>query len=277
MRTLDSNTIRLKIIEAIAKLQFDIDADILKSFSEAKITIDAENKWLAILKENAELASRNKVPLCQDTGTLVAFVRLGHRVVLEQPLAETINQAVTEAYEQLFLRKSIVADPFKRINTQKNTPAVIHYEIVDGDSLTISLMAKGGGSENASALWMLEPSTPWEEIEQLVLGQLSLKGLNACPPLILGIAVGGNFETCPLLAKKALLRKIGERNHDSELATKETTLIAKANNLGIGVGGFPGNFMVMDVFIEVAPCHIASLPVALNISCHSSRHETFSL
>lgn len=187
-------------------------------------------------------------------------------------MEELINLAVKKGYQDSFLRKSVVQDPLERINTGDNTPAIVYVELVDGDVFELQVMAKGGGSENASALWMLDPADGEQGIIEKVVARIKEKGANCCPPLLLGIGIGGDMEKSAVLAKKALFRKIGERNSIQRYASLEKKILAEVNSLGIGVGGFGGKLTAMDVFIEIAPCHIASMPVALNVGCHSTRH-----
>lgn len=221
---------------------------------------------------NAELAGQHAVPMCQDTGMVVFFVRLGHEIRLTEPLAETLNKAVSTAYTGERYRPSVVADPISRRNTGDNTPAVIHLEHVSGDTLTIEVMAKGFGSENMSGMQMLKPSDGYAGVVRFVLQTVVAAGGNPCPPIIVGVGVGGTFEQAPLLAKKALLREIGSVNEDPLWAEREADLLARINELGIGPGGLGGGDTALAVHIATAATHIAGLPVAVNISCHASRH-----
>lgn len=230
------------------------------------------------LIKNAEIAKSEQIPLCQDTGLAVVFVELGSEVVIESPAGRTlfdaINDGVKAGYEKGFLRKGVVADPLKdRVNTGTNTPVVIHCEIVTGDKLKIIVLAKGGGCENKSLFKMFKPTAEKGEIIDWIVGVVKTAGADACPPLIVGVGIGGNFEYSCLLSKKALLRNIGSTNKDSYYAALERELLEKINLLGIGPQGFGGDTTALACFIETAPCHIASLPVAVNIDCHSHRHK----
>ena len=278
MRVIPSKLVIKKISEALADINFNVDPDILKYFQAQLPSLKGnEKKVIQILVENARIAAKNRIPLCQDTGTVVVFARIGHLTAFEKDLQTLLNEAVSQTYQQQCLRKSIVNDPLKRINTKDNTPAVLHLEMVRGDTCELGIMVKGGGAENASALVMLEPAAGEQGVIDLAVKAVADKGGNACPPLILGIGLGGNFETCALLAKKALLRKIGQRNPAAIYAKLEKKILTKVNALKIGAGGFGGKLTAVEVFIETAPCHIASMPAAVNISCHSTRHTVVKL
>ncbi len=229
---------------------------------------------LSTLLENYQIAETQGIPLCQDTGTVVIYAEIGEGVCFEGGnLIETLNQAVREAYTENFYRKSIVTDPvFNRKNTQNNTPAIIHAEIVKGDKLTLYIALKGGGAENMSALTMLKPSDGLEGIKAFVLDSIIRAGGNPCPPLVVGIGIGGNFETCAYLAKKALFREFEVHHPELEWATFEQELLDAINHTGVGAQGLGGNTTALKVNILTAPCHIASLPVAVNLNCHAHRH-----
>ncbi|MDD5456831.1 MAG: fumarate hydratase [Candidatus Margulisbacteria bacterium] len=273
MRVIPSKLVVQKIADALIDINFNVDSDILKYFqSQLPALKDNEKRVIQILVENANIAAKNKIPLCQDTGTVVIFARIGQHVAFEKNLQTLIDEAVSSVYKQQYLRKSIVNDPLSRINTQDNTPAILHLEMIQGDTCEFGIMVKGGGAENASSMTMLEPAAGEEGIIDLIVKVVAEKGRNACPPLILGVGLGGNFETCTLLAKKALFRNIGQRNIDAKYAKLENKILKKVNELKIGAGGYGGKLTAMEVFIETAPCHIASMPVAVNVSCHSTRH-----
>lgn len=229
--------------------------------------------------ENVDIAAAQNLPLCQDTGTALFFIELGCDVAIEgeSPLiADAINAGVRKGYVENYLRKSIVEDPlFERRNTGDNTPAIIHLDIVRGDRIAIHLLPKGGGSENMSAAIMLPPSALEQGLVDFVVAQVKKAGANPCPPVIAGIGVGGNFERAALLSKKALLRE-GPAN-DDRYARLESRILGELNRLGIGPQGMGGSVSAYDVFIEHAPCHIASLPVALSLSCHIHRHASIVL
>lgn len=228
---------------------------------------------LAQLLENAAIAGRERLPLCQDTGVAVFFVEFGSDVrIVGGELIDCINEGVRRGYADGFLRKSVVADPLRRTNTGDNTPAIIHVEPVPGEGLKIAYAAKGGGSENMSAVRMLKPADGVEGVREFVLAHVRGSGGNPCPPLVVGVGIGGNFEKCAILAKKALFRTPGAANPDPFYAALETKLLDEINTLGIGPMGLGGDTTALAVHIETAPCHIASLPVAVNLNCHSARH-----
>lgn len=228
--------------------------------------------------DNAALAKEERMPMCQDTGLAVVFVELGQEVqIVEGDLKEAIQEGVRQGYQEGFLRKSIVRDPFDRKNTEDNTPAVIHLDIVPGDELLLNMAPKGGGSENMSTVKMLIPSAGIEGVRKFILDWVSQAGANPCPPIIVGVGIGANFERCAYLAKKALFRTMGERNKNFFYSTLEIDLCNQINQLGIGPQGFGGRCTALDVFVEAEPCHIASLPVAVNIQCHAARHASIRL
>ncbi len=233
-------------------------------------TSDSAREILGQLLENADLAATSGLPLCQDTGVGVFFVELGADVHVEGNLVEIINGAMVEGYEKGLLRKSL-CHPLTRKNTGDNSPAVVHVDIVPGDKLKIKHMAKGGGSENMSRCTMLTPAQGWAGIKEFVVRRMAEAGPNPCPPTIVGVGIGGTFDVAPALAKKALFRPVGERNADPEIAAMEEELLAAINELGIGPMGLGGRTTSLDVKIEMRPCHIASLPLAVNVQCHSSR------
>lgn len=229
------------------------------------------------LKENYELADESGLPLCQDTGAAIFFVDMGQDLHVKGiGIREAINAGVSIGYEEGRLRKSM-CDPFTRVNTGDNTPAIIHFDIVPGDKLRIAFLAKGGGSENMSRVTMLAPAGGWEGIKKFVLQRVAEAGSNPCPPVIIGIGIGGTFDYAPILAKKALLSKLGDSNPDPGLDAKEKELLAEVNKLGIGPMGLGGLATALDVKIVAMPCHIASLPLAVNVQCHSARHEEVEL
>lgn len=216
---------------------------------------------------------------CQDTGVAVVFVDIGQDVhVVGGSLEDAINEGVRRAYTEGYLRASMVYDPvFERKNTKDNTPAVIHYRVVPGDKLRLVFAPKGAGSENTSRLAMLKPADGWEGVKKFILETVKLAGPNACPPFTVGVGIGGNFEYCALLAKRALLRPVGERSQDPVARRIEEELIEEINKIGWGPMGFGGTVTAVDVKVELYPCHIASLPVAVNIQCHASRHAEIEL
>lgn len=225
------------------------------------------------LCENLRAADELDIPICQDTGMAVIFVKIGQDVhFVGGSFNEAVNKGVAEGYRDGYLRKSIVADPLRRVNTGDNTPAVIHTELVRGDTVELVVAPKGFGSENMSRLKMFTPSASREDIIDYVVGALKLAGSNPCPPMVIGVGIGGDFEECALLAKKALCRPVSLDNADSFYADMEREISERANELGIGPQGFGGNTTVFKTAIEVMPTHIAGLPVAVNVGCHVTRH-----
>lgn len=248
--------------------------DVLDAFNQAQKTetSPAGFEILDQLLENAELAGRTGLPLCQDTGLAVFFVEMGSDCRLSGDLNQAVNQGVRQGYEKGYLRKS-VCHPLTRKNTGDNTPAIIHLDLVPGDRMRIRFMAKGGGSENMSRATMLTPAQGWEGIKEFVVNRVAEAGPNPCPPTIVGVGIGGTFDYAPILAKKALFRSLNQKNSNPEIAAMEDELLAALNKLGIGPMGMGGRTTALGVKIEMAPCHIASLPLAVNIQCHSARHK----
>ena len=229
---------------------------------------------LGKILENAEIAQTEQVPLCQDTGFAVFFVELGQDVhLVGGDFVEAINEGVRQGYQEGYLRKSIVSDPIERKNTGDNTPAIVHIEIVPGDKVKITIAPKGGGSENMSEVKMMVPAAGVEGVKEFVVDRVRRSGANPCPPVIVGVGIGGTFEKCAQIAKKALLRPLGSKHADPYYADLETELLEKINKLGIGPQGFGGRITALGVHIEVHPCHIASFPVAVNMQCHVARHK----
>jgi len=234
---------------------------------------------LDMILENHRLAAREQRPACQDTGLAVVFLELGQDVHIEGgELASAINDGVRRGYEKGYLRKSVVDDPlFERKNTRDNTPAIIHTTVVAGDTLKITLAAKGGGAENMSAVAMMIPAAGVEGVRRFVVEQVRKAGSNPCPPVVVGVGIGGNFEVAPLLAKKALVRPMGSKNPNPAYAALEDELLEAINKLGIGPQGLGGSTTALAVHVEYAPCHIASMPVAVNLNCHVSPHQSITL
>lgn len=224
--------------------------------------------------ENDEIAMKNNEPMCQDTGLVVVFVELGYDVHLNGDLYEAVNQGVRLAYHEGYLRKSVTKHPISRGNTGDNTPAIIHVKLVEGDQIKITLAPKGGGSENMSLVKMLIPSDGIEGIKKLVLHTIFYAGGKPCPPLVVGIGIGGNLEKSALIAKEALMRDLEDVNPDPILRKLEEELLEDINALGVGPMGFGGSTTALAVKINAYPCHIASLPVAVNLQCHASRHQS---
>lgn len=227
---------------------------------------------LGQLEENLEIAGKDMIPICQDTGMAVLFIKVGQDVHIEGNLTDAVNQGVHDGYVDGFLRKSIVKDPIERVNTGDNTPAVIHYEIVEGDQIDITFAPKGFGSENMSRVFMLKPADGIEGVKQAILTAVRDAGPNACPPMVVGVGIGGTFEKCALMAKHALTRNLREEAPVAYVRDLEKEMLEKINGLGIGPGGLGGRVTALAVNIETYPTHIAGLPVAVNICCHVNRH-----
>jgi len=254
---------------------YDLGEDVLNAFDKARASDESSvaREVLQELKENARIARQEQVPLCQDCGLAVLFVEIGQDVhVTGGDLKAAISRGVQQGYADGYLRKS-ACHPFTRKNTGDNLPAVIHFDIVPGDKIRITMAPKGGGSENMSCVTMLTPAAGYTGVKEFVVNRLREAGGNPCPPTIVGIGIGGTFERSALLAKKALLREIGTRSPDPDIAVMELDILEEINRLGIGPMGYGGNTTSLDVFMEMEPCHIASLPLAVNINCHSARHK----
>jgi fumarate hydratase subunit alpha len=266
----------IKVVRTLCiEANYNLGDDVLHAFKEALEKEDSgtAREVLKELIENAKIAREEKVPMCQDCGLAVVFMEIGQDVhITGDDLVEAINEGVRQGYMEGYLRRS-VCHPFTRKNTGDNTPAIIHLQIVPGDKMRIILAPKGGGSENMSRVDMLTPAVGIEGVIEFVVKRVKESGSNPCPPTIVGIGVGGTFERSAILAKKTLLRNVGERNPDPELAKLEEEILARINRLGIGPMGYGGNTTSLDVFLEIEPCHIASLPVAVNIQCHAARHK----
>lgn len=274
-RSIDSD----QIITAVARLCREAnlclppDVEAALAGLEQSETAPLNRMAVAAFAENRRVAAAEQLPLCQDTGSAVFFVELGQEASIRGCLLEEAIQAgVASGYTEGYLRKSIVT-PLDRVNTGDNTPAIIHTRLVAGDRLTISLMPKGGGAENMSRLAMLKPAAGVDGVRDFVVESVRLAGPNPCPPVIVGVGIGGNFETAPLLAKHSLLRPIGSPNPDPALNRLEEEWLAAVNGLHIGVQGFGGPNTALAVFIETMPCHFASLPAAVNLNCHVARHQ----
>ena len=279
MRRIDSS----KITEEVKKLCVEgnilLGDDVIKSFEEnlEKEESQRGRDVLNILIENAKIAKEKSIPLCQDTGMAVFFVKVGQEVLVEgDTLTEAINKGVSEGYNEGYLRKSVVS-PLTRINTKDNTPAIIHYEMVKGDKIEIDYAPKGFGSENMSKSKMLKPSDGVEGVKQFILDTVSEAGPNPCPPIVVGVGIGGTLDKCAQIAKKALFRNIGQHSEDEFIANLEKEMIVKINNLGIGPQGLGGNTTALAINIETFPTHIAGLPVVVNINCHASRHKSVTI
>ncbi|MCL6518739.1 MAG: fumarate hydratase [Armatimonadetes bacterium] len=269
-----------KIAEAVAELcvrsNYELGDDVYQALKDAMEVEDSPiaRDILAQLIENADIARRENMPICQDTGYAVVLIELGQDVhIVGGLLSDAVNAGVAKGYTEGYLRKSIVAHPLERKNTGDNTPAVIYTDIVAGDRLRIMLAPKGGGSENMSAVRMMKPSDGIEGVKQFVVETVKAAGPNPCPPLIIGVGIGGTMDKAAVLAKKALFRRVGEHNANPSDASLEKELLSLVNETGIGPGGFGGRTTALAVNVETYPCHIASLPVAINIQCHAARHK----
>lgn len=273
-------TIVEQVAEMCKKSNFNLGDDVYSAFKKALNSEQSETgrEVLSQLIENADIAKAEQVPMCQDTGTAVFIVELGQSCqIVGGSLVQAINEGVKKGYGEGYLRNSIIYNPLNRKNTGDNTPAIIHIELVEGDRLTLHMTAKGGGAENMSDLKMLKPSDGMEGVKKYILSIVKEAGPNACPPLVVGIGIGGNFERCAYLAKKSLFRPISVRHEDPIIASLEEELMEEINRLGIGPQGMGGSTTALDVKVEVESCHIAALPVAVNLNCHASRHQTITL
>jgi len=275
-RKIDSKLITETVKKLFIEANINLGQDVICSLQDALAREESPlgRQVLEKIIDNAEIARREKMPICQDTGLAVLFIEIGQDVhIIGGDLRAAIEEGVRQAYQDGFLRKS-VCDPLTRKNTQDNTPAIIHIDIVPGGKMKIIAMPKGGGSENMSAAQMLTPAAGSEGIKNFVVEKVKQAGANPCPPIIVGVGIGGSLEEACVLAKKALLRPVGEaNNNDEHLAQMEKELLNSINKLGIGPGGLGGRISALAVHIEMLPCHIASLPVAVNIQCHVARHK----
>ena len=277
MRKIHYQQIVEKVSELCKEANYDLSSDMVGALTNAeKLEKSPVGKdILGQLLANAAFAREYRVPMCQDTGMAVFIVELGQDChIVDGTLIDAINEGVATGYEEGYLRSSLIANPVTRKKDGSyNTPAIIHVELMPGDQLILQMSAKGGGAENMSTLRMLKPSDGLVGIEQFILQTVKEAGPNACPPLIVGVGIGGNFERCAYLAKKSLFRPVGGRHPLKEVAELEQGLIQKINKLGIGPQGMGGTTTALDVKIEIEPCHIASLPVAVNLNCHATRHR----
>lgn len=277
MREISADTITQSVARLCQEANFLLGEDVLDALRQAREAEESPlgREVLNQLLENADIAAREHFPLCQDCGTTVVFLEAGQDVhVIGGSLYAAVDEGVRQGYAQGYLRKSIVRQPFSaRVNTQDNTPPVIHTEIVPGDRLKIVVLPKGGGSENMTRLAMLKPAEGRDGVIQSVVRAVAEAGSNPCPPIIVGVGIGGTADKAMVLAKKALLRKVGEPNPEPEFAELERDLLSRVNALGIGPAGFGGRTTALAVHVEVFPTHIASLPVAVNLQCHSARHK----
>jgi fumarate hydratase subunit alpha len=277
VRELDVTEITVAVRELCMTANYDLPDDVYEALlrgGEAEQSPTGKAVF-GQLVENADIARADRVPICQDTGFAVLFANVGQDVhLVGGSFEDAVNEGVRRGYGDGYLRKSIAAQPaHARTNTTDNTPCVLHTSIVPGDRVEISMMAKGGGAENMSSLAMLKPAQGWPGMVQAVLDTVSRAGANPCPPIILGVGIGGTIDMVTVLAKKALLREIGSLHPDERVAGMEAELLDKVNALGIGPQGLGGTQTCLAVFIEEMPCHIASMPVAVNVQCHAQRHK----
>lgn len=266
-----TNIVKDMCIEANIYLGNDVKNSI-KEYEKEEESLLGKN-ILNILIKNCEIAEEKQIPICQDTGMAVFFVRIGQEVHIEgENITDAINEGVRQGYEDGYLRKSVVS-PIDRINTKDNTPSIIHYDIVEGENIVIEFAPKGFGSENMSKLKMLKPSDGIDGIKKFIIETVKEAGPNPCPPIVVGVGIGGTVEKCAQIAKKSLLRDIGNHNEDKNIKQLEIDILKDINKLGIGPQGLGGNTTALAVNIETFPTHIAGLPVVVNINCHASRHK----
>ena len=276
MKTINVN----EIIKTVKELSIEANYYLTNDVKEAIEKAEKNEKWpianniLNKILENSQIASAEKMPICQDTGMACVFIDIGQDVhITGGSLEEAINEGVRQGYAEGFLRKSVVKDPLHRVNTNDNTPALIYYNMVPGDKVKITVAPKGFGSENMSRIAMLKPSDGLEGVKNFVLETVRMAGPNPCPPIVIGIGIGGSFDKAAYLAKKALIRPVNENNTDEFYGNLEKELLEEVNKIGIGPQGFGGKTTALALNIETYPTHIAGLPVAVNINCHATRHK----
>lgn len=276
MKIADLNLLEQKIAEAIEDIACNMESSCLAALQKAREKEDNPTARFAldVMYENAEIAAKRGFPVCQDTGMAVVFLYVGRELKLDGDIYEAVNNGVRRGYKTL--RKSVL-DPVTRVNTGDNTPAVIHTRIVSGDKIRVEIMLKGFGSENMSKVYMLNPAQGMEEAKRLIIESVAIAGSNPCPPVIVGVGLGGTLEKACELSKHALFRKLGSHNPDPELDKLEEYLLNEINKLGVGAQGFGGKTTALGVFIEKYPTHISSLPVAVNMLCHCSRAASFEI
>lgn len=276
IRIINPEQITSTVAELCVKANVEIGADISAALEKARAveTLPLARGVIDTLLENAEAASSEKLPICQDTGMAVVFVSIGQSAHVEGDVEEAINEGVRRGYREGYCRNSIVRDPIDRVNTGDNTPAVVYYDFIPGDSIRITVAPKGFGSENMSRLRMLNPSDGLDGVEDFIVETALIAGANPCPPIIVGVGIGGTMDKAALLAKRALLRDVGSAHPDPFWAEAEARLTARINELDIGPSGFGGCTTTLGVHILTFPTHIAGLPVAVNIGCHATRHKT---
>ncbi len=277
MRTIHTDIIIQNIKEMCIAANYQLSCDMEEA---VKVSVNKERspigkQILEQLNENMRIAKTDNIPICQDTGMAIIFFKIGQEVHIEGTnLENAINEGIRQGYEEGYLRKSVVRDPLLRVNTRDNTPGIIHYDIISGSNIEITVAPKGFGSENMSRVYMLKPSDGIEGVKNTIIETVRLAGPNACPPIVVGVGIGGSFEKCTILAKKALTRNLKEHSNLEHIKNLEIELLDQINKLGIGPGGLGGIITALGVNIETYPTHIAALPVAINICCHVNRHIT---
>lgn len=279
MKNIDSKVIEDTVARLCIEANLRLPPDVINAIESAEKAEpwDGAKRILSLLGDNVRIASEKTLPVCQDTGMACVFVELGQDVHIDGDFEEAVNNGVRRGYGEGYLRKSVVCDPLRRVNTGDNTPALLTVKLTRGDKMRITVMPKGFGSENMSALKMLKPADGVEGVKNFVLETVEKAGANPCPPIIVGVGIGGSFDKAAYLAKHALLRPVDEPNPDEYYAALESELLDKINALGIGPQGFGGKTTALAVLIEAMPTHVAGLPVAVNISCHATRRASASL
>lgn len=279
MRNIDAKVIEDTVARLCIEANLRLPPDVINAIERAEKAEpwDGAKRILSLLGDNVRIASEKTLPVCQDTGMACVFVELGQDVHIEGDFEQAVNNGVRRGYGEGYLRKSVVCDPLRRVNTGDNTPALVTVKLTRGDKMRITVMPKGFGSENMSALKMLKPADGGEGVRNFVLDTVEKAGANPCPPIIVGVGIGGSFDKAACLAKHALLRPVNEPNPDEYYAALERELLDKINSLGIGPQGFGGKTTALAVLIEAMPTHVAGLPVAVNISCHATRRASASL
>ncbi len=274
MREIKAEAITEAVRDMCIQANYTLSEDMKKKFEESARREESPlgKRIFEQLQENLKVAEEDQIPICQDTGMAVVFLRVGQDVHVEGNITDAVNEGVRLGYGEGYLRKSVVRDPIDRVNTKDNTPAVIHYELVSGDRIEITVAPKGFGSENMSRVFMLKPADGIEGVKSAILTAVRDAGPNACPPMVVGVGIGGTFEKCALMAKHALTRDLDEESPVPYVRDLEKEMLEKINGLGIGPGGLGGVITAMAVNIETYPTHIAGLPVAVNICCHVNRH-----
>ncbi len=279
MKNIDAKVIEDTVARLCIEANLRLPPDVINAIESAEKAEpwDGAKRILSLLGDNVRIASEKTLPVCQDTGMACVFVELGQDVHIDGDFEEAVNNGVRRGYGEGYLRKSVVCDPLRRVNTGDNTPALLTVKLTRGDKMRITVMPKGFGSENMSALKMLKPADGVEGVKNFVLDTVEKAGANPCPPIIIGVGIGGSFDKAAYLAKHALLRPVDEPNPDEYYAALESELLDKINALGIGPQGFGGKTTALAVLIEAMPTHVAGLPVAVNISCHATRRASASL